>query len=94
MRKLLVILLSVELLVAILFGQSGFLHRKDFDRAFFTWHKNPTPESRAEVDRQRHISELHRLGFSAVAFGGMAIVTLLAVYAYGRRNRGTPIIQS
>jgi hypothetical protein len=94
MSKLLVILLTVELLIAVLFGQGGFLHRRDFDRAFFAWHQNPTPESRLELDRQRHINELHRWGFSAVAFGGMAVVTLLAVYAYNRRHRSEPNIQS
>jgi len=87
MSKLLVIVLSGELLIAVLFGQVGFLHRRDFNRAFFAWHQNPTPESKFELDRQRHINELYRWGFSAVAFGGMAIVTLLGPYTYNRRHR-------
>ncbi len=94
MSKLLVIVLSVELLIAVLFGQGGFLHRQDFDRAFFTWHQNPTPESKFELDRQRHINELYRWGLSAVAFGGMAIVTLLAAYTYNRRYRSALTIQT
>jgi hypothetical protein len=94
MSKLLVIVLSVELLIAVLFGQGGFLHRQDFDRAFFAWHQNPTPECKFELDRQRHINELYRWGFSAVAFGGMALVTLLAAYAYNRRYRGALTIQT
>jgi hypothetical protein len=88
MSKLLVIVLSGELLIAVLFGQVGFLNRRDFNRAFFAWHQNPTTESKLELDRQRHINELYRWGFSAVAFGGMAIVTLLAAYTYNRRYRG------
>ena len=83
MSKLLVIVLWFELLIAVFFGQVGFLHRRDFDRAFFAWYQNPTSVNKLELDRQRHINELHRWGFSAVAFGGMAIVTLL-VYPYKR----------
>lgn len=94
MSKLLVILLTVELLAAFSLGRVIFLHRRDFERAFFTWHQHPTPESRLELDRQRHFNELHRLGFSAVVFGGMAVVTLLAVYAYNRRHRSEPAVQS
>ena len=87
MSKLLAIVLTLELLIAVFFGQGGFLHRRDFDRAFFAWYQNPTPESKFELDRQKHINELHRRGFSAVAFGGMATVTLLAAYTYNRRCR-------
>ena len=94
MRKLLVILLSVELMASVFLSQVGFLHRRDFDRAWFAWHQNPTPENRLELDRQRHLNELHRWGFSGVAFGGMAIVTLLAVYAYNRYHRRELTIQS
>ena len=88
MKKWLVILLAFELLIAIHFGHGGFLHRRNYDRAFFTWYQNPTPESKLELDRQKHINELYRWGFSAVAFGGMAVVTLLVVYVYKRRQRG------
>ncbi len=90
MRRLLIILLSVELLVAILLGQCGTLHRRDFNLAFSSWYKNPTPENRAELDRQRHINVLCDLGISAVAFGSMAVVTLLAYYAVNRLSRGSP----
>ena len=69
------------------------MHRRDFNQAFSAWYKNPTPESRAELDRQRHINALYDLGFSAVMFGGMAVVTLLALYPYSRRHRSTPVIQ-
>ena len=92
MKKLVILLLSVELLLAILLGQCGSMwHRRDFDQAFFVWYKNPTPESRAELDRQRHINTLCDLGLSAIAFGGMATVTLLAVYFYSRLHRSMAI---
>ncbi len=94
MRKLLVVLLSVELLVSILLSQVGLLHRRDFDRAWFAWHQNQTPENRLELDRQRRINVLYGCGFSAVVFGGMAIATLLAMYAYNRRHRNEPTMQS
>jgi hypothetical protein len=87
MSKLLVIVLTLELLIAVFFGQGGFVRRRDFDRAFFAWYQNPTPENKSELDRQRHINDLHRLGFSAVAFGGIAIATLLAAYTYNRALR-------
>lgn len=93
MRKLLVILLSVELLVSILLSQVGVLHRRDFDTAFIAWHKNPTAENRLELDRQKYINELYHWGFSAVFFGGMAVVALLAVYACKRRQRSESTIQ-
>ena len=89
MKKLLLILLSVELLVALVLGQCGILHRQDFARAFFSWHENPTPENQAELNRQKHINTLYDLGFSAVAFGGMAVVTWLALYAYSRRHHAS-----
>jgi hypothetical protein len=92
MRKLLSIL-SAELLVALLLGQWGFLHRKDFDRAFFAHLKNPTPETGLELDKQNRINEVHRLAISAVAFSGMATVTFIALHAYGRRPGVTPSIQ-
>jgi hypothetical protein len=86
MSKLLIVL-WFELLIAVLFGQGGFLYRRDFNHAVFAWHQNPTPETKLELDRQRHINELYRWRFSAVAFGGMAIVTLLAGYTYKRCYR-------
>lgn len=93
MRRLLLILLSAELLIAILLGQGGFLRRHDFDRAFFAWHQSPTPDNRMELDRQRRLNEWYRWGFSAVAFGGMAMVTLLGVYVFHRRHPGKRNIQ-
>jgi len=94
MKKLLIILLSGELLVAIVLGQSGTLHRREFNRAFSSWYENPTPENRAELERQKHINVLHDLGFSAVTFCVMAVVTLLALYAYNRLITSARIIQS
>lgn len=82
MRKLLITLLSIELLGAIIFGQGGFLHRKDFDRTFFAWYQNRTPENQAELDRQRRLNELWRWEFSGIVFIGMATITFLGAGAY------------
>ena len=49
-RKLLIILLAVELVIAIFVGQNGLLHRRNFDRAFFAWYQNRTPENQADLD--------------------------------------------
>ena len=91
MRKPLAILLSVEVVLAIIFGQVGLFHRKDFDRAFFAWHENRTPENQAELDRQRRLNELARWEFSGITFGGMAAITLLGAGAYRLcRHQRTP----
>lgn len=94
MRKVLFIVLTVELLVAVVCGQAGYLHRHNLDRAFVAWHQHPTPESRMELDRQKRLNELYRWGFSAVAFGGMAALTLLGAYGYRRRHSSSPIFPS
>jgi len=83
MRKALIILLSAELVAAIIVGQGSSLHRKDFDRAFFAWYQNRTPENQAQLDRQRRLNELSRWELSGVVFGGLAAITLLGAGAYG-----------
>ncbi len=86
MKKWLAILLSLELLIAILLGQSAPLCRADFERALMAQFKNPTPESLQELDRQRRINALCRWRLSAVTFGQMAAVTLLGLYIIHRRR--------
>jgi hypothetical protein len=42
------------------------IHRRDFDRAFFTWFKNRTPENEAALRAEQHKNEIIRLQDSAV----------------------------
>jgi hypothetical protein len=87
MRKLLIILLSMELVIAILCGQLGFLHRRDFDRAFVAWYHNRTIENQAELDRRKRLNELSRWEFSGIVFGGTATITLLGAGVYRHLRR-------
>jgi hypothetical protein len=41
-------------------------HRRDFDRAFFTWFKNRTPQNEAALRAEQHKNEIIRLQDSAV----------------------------
>lgn len=88
--RLVVLLLTMELLLAISIGQTAFLHRKDFQYAVVAWHQNPTLENQRELERQKHLNKLHRWGMSAVAFTGMAVVTVFAVHVSNLRRRSDP----
>ena len=87
MTKLIIILLAVEFLVAYFVVSSGCILRHDQVRAYATWHDNPTPETRAELDRQKRITEFHTLVFSAIIFSGMAAITLFVARAWLKKHR-------
>ena len=87
MKKLIIILLIVELVVAYLAAGAGCILRQAEVRAFAAWHDNPTPETRAEFDRQKRISELESLGLSGVLFSGMAGATLFVVRIWSRKHK-------
>jgi hypothetical protein len=90
MKKLLVILLIAELLIAYFVLAPTCILRHDQVRAFRAWHDNPTPETRAELERQHWITELDSIGFSAVVFGVMAAATLFAARIWKRRHSAHP----
>jgi len=56
-RKVIAILLSVEFVAAMLLGQRGHLDSSTTARAFGAWYRNPTPDTRAALDRQKRINE-------------------------------------
>ena len=92
MKKLIALLLVAELLIAYFVLAPTCILRRDQVRAFAAWHDNPTLETRAEIDRQKRITELQSLGFSAVVFGVMAGATLFAARMWRRQRpayRGT-----
>lgn len=94
MKRWLVIALVFELLIAAVLGQVGFLRRHDFDRAFFDWRQNATPEAKAELDRQRRLNEWVRWEFSIIGFGAIAAVTLLVSFGYDRLHRRNSVISA
>jgi hypothetical protein len=90
MKKLVAILLVAELLVAYFVLAPTCILRHDQVRAFAAWHDNPTPETKAEWDRQKRITELQSLGFSVVVFGVMAGATLFAARVWRQRHSAHP----
>jgi hypothetical protein len=90
MKKLVTVVLVAELLIAYFVLAPTCIRRHDQVRAFGDWHGNPTPETRAELDRQKRITELYGLGFSAVVFGVMAGATLFAARAMRQRHSAHP----
>jgi len=86
MRKPLLILLTVELLVAVALGQIGHVDRPAMARAWAEWHQHPTVEARRTFERQQRITVIQRWAFSGVVFAVLAGATVL-VY---RIRRGEP----
>ena len=87
MTKLIIILLVVEFLAAYFVVSSGCILRHNQVRAYAAWHDNPTLETRAELDRQKRITEFQTLVFSAIIFCGMAGVTLFVARAWRQKHR-------
>ncbi|MBA4146674.1 MAG: hypothetical protein H0X66_01065 [Verrucomicrobia bacterium] len=91
MKKLIAILLIAELLIAYFVLAPACILRRDHVRAFSAWRDNPTPATSAELARQKRITQLHSLGFSAVVFGAVAGATLFGARFWKRRSRVTQI---
>jgi hypothetical protein len=78
--------LVVELLLAAAVSSASSIHRREEARAWIAWHDSPTPETRAEVHRQRTITLWHQVAFAGILFAGMAAVTVPVVLAVARRR--------
>lgn len=78
MKKVVALLLIGELFIAFLFLTPLCVLRGEQIHAFAAWHENPTPETKAELERQGRITEIYRVGLPVVAFCIMAGGTLLA----------------
>jgi hypothetical protein len=85
--KKLIVLLVIEFVAAYFFVMAGCPLRMAETRAWAAWYDHPTPETRAEFDRQKHITELEALGVSTVIFCGMAGVTLLIARAWRQKHK-------
>ena len=79
MRRHRIILLIASIFVttflAIYFGE--MIHRRDFDRAFFAWYQNQTPENEANLRKEQRKSEMIRITDSTVA------AVIVTVFAFG-----------
>jgi hypothetical protein len=60
-----------------------FLHRRDFDRAFFAYYRDPTPANATTLRAQQRINGYFYLGFAAV--GALGFVSLgYGIYVVAR----------
>jgi hypothetical protein len=65
---------------------STFIHRRAFDHAFFVWHKNPTAENEAALQKEQEINKAIRI--KGDALGAAILVSLgYGIYALSRRLR-------
>jgi len=66
----------------------SFLHRRDFDRAFTAYYKNPTPENSEALRAQQRINDFINLSFDGV--GALALTTCCyGIYALIRGVRSS-----
>ena len=84
--KKLIILLVVEYVAAYFLVMAGCPIRGAEERAWGAWHDHPTPETRAELDRQHHLTELSALEVSTILFCGMAGITVFIARAWRQRH--------
>jgi hypothetical protein len=86
MKPFVIVLLVLELLIAYFVLAPECVYRRQQRFAFAVWLQKKTPEARTEYERQCRITEWYRVGGSAVAFGAMAVPTVLITKAWKRRH--------
>jgi hypothetical protein len=86
MKKLIAILLALELFIAFYVLTPSCVLRGEMIHAFVAYRQNPTLETKSELDKQSRITSLYRFGVPGVAFCGMAGVTLL-VARFSKRKQ-------
>jgi hypothetical protein len=87
MKTRITILLLIELLLsAALSWTLGGLRRAE-TQAIIAWQRNPTVETRADLDIERAETFRRHVILSLVFFGGLAVITVPVVLAFsGRRS--------
>src|SRR5436853_5640758 len=68
--------LGVELAVASVLGMITCILRHDEREAFRAWMRDPTPATRAVLDKEKAITFRHNIALAAILFGGMALITV------------------
>ena len=88
MKNLLLLLLVAEFLVAYFLVRSGCFLRLDQVHAYAAWRDHPSPETTAEFDRQKRITEFQTVVLAVVLFCGIAGPTILVARAWRRGQHG------
>jgi hypothetical protein len=86
MKKVVALLLIGELFIVFFFVTPFCVLRGEQIHAFVAWHENPTPEAKAELERQTIITNLFRVGLPFTAFCIMGSGTLLAARLWRKRH--------
>lgn len=80
-RKSIYVLLAYLALTFILAATvPSFIHRRNRDKAYFTWMKSPTPQNEAAFREQQRINDLIHLADSAI---GALVLMTLSLGSYG-----------
>jgi hypothetical protein len=86
MKRAVALLLIGELFTAFFFLTPSCVLRGELIHAFVAWHENPTPEAKAELNRQSVITKLYRVSLPSTAFCIMATATLLAARRWRKKH--------
>jgi hypothetical protein len=86
MKKVVALLLIGELFIAFFFLTPFCVLRGEQIHAFAAWHENPTPEAKAELERQTMITNLYWVGLPVTAFCIMASATLVAARLWRKKH--------
>lgn len=79
MKTRLAVYLGIELVVAAAIGGGACLLRREEVNAHRAWHDSPTVETKAELKRQRDITQSQQFKLIAAIFGFMAVPTVLFI---------------
>jgi hypothetical protein len=80
--------LTLELILAASASATVCLFRKDHSLAVRAWMQNPTPETAAELGRQKRLTFLSHFKFGGFLFAGMALVTVPVIISLSRPKTG------
>jgi len=79
MKKVLIILIIIELAIALFIGFTGHIDRSEQVSAFVKWYNNKTIENKILLDHQISITNMYRLGISSLSFIFMIFITILVL---------------
>jgi hypothetical protein len=84
--RLIVILACGYALAYLTIDAATFIHRQDFDHAFYEWYKNPTAENNAVLQKEQEKNRAIRM--KGDALGAAILVSLgYGIYAFLGRMR-------
>jgi hypothetical protein len=84
--RLIVILACCYALAYLAIDGSSFIHRREFDHAFYEWYKNPTAENKAVLQEEQETNKAIRM--KGDALGAAVLVSAgYGIYALTGRLR-------